>query len=408
LLSFFVISAIFCEKILWLTGWKPVPLFLRATGILTVNLKSFWLLLFFSWAGLAYNANGQIRLGEINPLSGGVSQFGISCHQGFLLAFQEINGAGGVLGQKIELISEDDQSKPGQSATGVRKLITQDHVLAILGNATSSASLEAAPIVQAAMIPMISPSATNPRLTEIGDYIFRVCFLDEVQARVIARFAHDRLHLVRIAELTDVKQDYSVDLARFFKEEFTKLSGQIVKEQSYSSGDTDFRAQLTAIRAIKPDALFIPGYYPEVSLILKQARQISLTIPGLGCDGWANQTLLNVGGKAVDGCYFTNHFSPDDPTPLVQNFVHAYQTKYGSVPDTFAALGYDAARLLTDAIKRAGKPESRGIRDALASTKDFPGVTGAITIDDHRNASKPVLVVTIKDGKFEIADRVAP
>jgi branched-chain amino acid transport system substrate-binding protein len=353
-------------------------------------------------------AKAQIKLGEIDPLSGGVSQFGISCHQGFLLAFQELNDAGGVLGQKVELISEDDQSKPGQSATGVRKLIAEDHVVAILGDATSSASLEAAPIVQAAKVPMVTPSATNPRLTQVGDYIFRVCFLDELQARVIARFAHDHLHLNKIADFTDVKQDYSVDLGRFFWDEFTRLGGTIVKEQSYSSGDTDFRAQLTAIRAVKPDAIYIPGYYPEVSLILKQARQIGLTMPGLGCDGWANQTLLNVGGKAVNGCFFTNHFSPDDPSPVVQNFVRAYKTKFGSLPDTFAALGYDAARIVIDAIKRAGKPDPTAIRDALAGTRHFAGVTGKFSIDEHRNASKPVLVIAIKDGKFEIADRVAP
>ncbi len=354
------------------------------------------------------NARAQIEIGEINPLSGAVSQFGISSHQGFLLAFQEINGAGAVLGQEIQLISEDNQSKPGQSATGVRKLITEDHVIAILGDATSSATLEAAPIAQAAKVPMITPSATNPRITEIGDYIFRVCFLDKLQARVIARFGYDRLHLTRIAALADVKQDYSVDLARFFKEEFTKLGGQIVKEQSYGSGDTDFRAQLSDIKASRPDALYIPGYYPEVSLILKQARQIGLTFPGLGCDGWANETLLSVGGKAVNGCYFTNHFSPDDPSPIVRHFVDEYRAKFGSIPDTFAALGYDAARLLADAIKRAGKPASNAIRDTLATTKDFAGVTGTITIDEHRNASKPVLVIAIEEGKFEIADRVAP
>jgi branched-chain amino acid transport system substrate-binding protein len=357
-------------------------------------------------AGFA--AGDEIKVGEVNPLSGGVSQFGISCHQGILLAFEEANGAGGVLGKKIRLISEDSQSKPGQSSTAVRKLITQDGVVAILGDATSSATLEAAPIAQAARVPMITPSATNPRITEVGDYIFRVCFLDEFQGRVLARFAREKLHLEKVAMLTDVKQDYSVDLAGFFKQEFTKLGGTIVKEESYSSGDTDFRAQLTAIRAAKPDALCIPGYYSEVSLILKQARQIGLTIPGLGCDGWANDTLLSIGGKAVEGCYFTNHFSPDDPAPQVQKFVREYKAKFGAVPDTFGALGYDAARLLADAITRAGKPESEAIRDALAGTQNFQGVTGEISIDKNRNASKPVLVVTIRDGKFEIADRVAP
>jgi branched-chain amino acid transport system substrate-binding protein len=353
-------------------------------------------------------AGDEIKIGEVNPLSGGVSQFGISSHQGFLLAFEEINSAGGVLGSKINLITEDDQSKPGQSSTAARKLIAQDKVVAILGDATSSATLEAAPIAQAAKIPMLTPSATNPRITEIGDDIFRVCFLDELQGRVMARFAHDKLRVRKVATLTDVKQDYSVDLTRFFKEEYTRLGGTIGEEQSYSSGDTDFRAQLTAIRAAKPDAIYIPGYYTEVSLILKQTRQIGLTIPGLGGDGWANDTLLSIGGKAVEGCYFTNHFSPDDPAPLVQKFVGNYKAKFGSAPDTFGALGYDAARLLADAITRAGKPEPQAIRDALAQTRNFQGVTGQISIDEKRNASKPVLIVTIKSGKFEIVDKVAP
>jgi branched-chain amino acid transport system substrate-binding protein len=356
----------------------------------------------------AFAAGDDIKVGEVNPLSGGVSQFGISCHQGFLLAFEEVNGAGGILGNKLTLITEDDQSKPGQSATAVRKLITQDNVVAILGDATSSATLEAGPIAQAAKVPMLTPSATNPRITELGDDMFRVCFLDEFQGRVLARFARDKLHVEKVATLTDVKQDYSVDLTRFFKEEFAKLGGTVVKEQSYSSGDTDFRAQLTAIRAVKPDAICIPGYYPEVSLILKQARQIGLTIPGLGCDGWANDTLLSIGGKAVEGCYFTNHFSPDDPAPLVQKFIGEYKTKFGAIPDTFGALGYDAARLLADAISRAAKPEPQAIRDALARTKNFQGVTGEISIDQKGNAAKSVLVVTIKNGKFEIADKVAP
>ena len=189
-----------------------------------------------------------IRIGEVDPLTGGVSQFGIGCHQGYVLAFEQINAEGGILGQKVELVTEDNQSKPGQSATVVRKLITQNKVVAILGDATSSATLEAAPIAQGDKIPMITPTATNPRITEVGDYIFRVCFLDEFQGRVLARFAREKLKAQRIFTLTDVKQDYSVDLLKFFKEEFTKLGGTIVGEQSYSTGDTDFRAQLTPIR----------------------------------------------------------------------------------------------------------------------------------------------------------------
>lgn len=352
-------------------------------------------------------AGATIKIGEVDPLSGGVSEFGIGCHQGIVLALDQINSAGGVLGQQIELVTEDDQSKPGQSATAVRKLITQDKVVAILGDATSSATLESAPIAQANKIPMITPSATNPRITQVGDFIFRVCFLDELQGRVIARFARQKLNAAKIFTLTDVKQDYSVDLEKFFKDEFTKLGGTIVGEQSYSSGDTVFRAQLTAIRALHPDAIYVPGYYQEVALIVKEGRQIGLTMPFLGCDGWANQALIAIGGKAMDGCYFTNHFSPEDQSPIVKEFVGKYREKYRSVPDTFAALGYDAASILCDSIKRAASPDSQQIRDALAKTAGFEGVTGVISLDANRNAAKPVLIIAIRDGKFEVAEKIA-
>jgi branched-chain amino acid transport system substrate-binding protein len=353
-------------------------------------------------------ATATIKVGEVDPLTGGVSQFGIGCHQGFVLAFEQINAQGGILGQTIELVTEDDQSKPGQSATAVRKLITQDKVVAILGDATSSATLESAPIAQANKIPMITPTATNPRITEVGDFIFRVCFLDEFQGRVLARFAREKLKAERIFTLTDVKQDYSVDLLKFFKDEFTKLGGAIVGEQSYSSGDIDFRAQLTPIRGNKPDAVYVPGYYQEVALIVKQGRQTGLTMPFIGCDGWADQALLTIGGKAMDGCFFTNHFSPEDQSPIVKSFVEKFQGKYGTLPDTFSALGYDAARLLADAIQRAGSSDSQAVRDALAKTAGFPGVTGQISLDANRNASKPGLIVTVKAGKFEIAEKIAP
>jgi branched-chain amino acid transport system substrate-binding protein len=375
-----------------LPNW-PWPLLLAVT--LSLSTVSGW-------------SATTIKVGEVDPLTGGISQFGIGCHQGFVLAFEEINGEGGVLGQKIELVTEDDQSKPGQSATAVRKLITQDKVVAILGDATSSATLEAAPIAQSDRIPMVTPTATNPRITEVGDFIFRVCFLDEFQGRVLAKFAREQLKAQRIFTLTDVKQDYSVDLLKFFKDEFTKLGGTIVGEQSYSSGDIDFRAQLTPIRGTKPDAVYVPGYYQEVALTVKQGRQIGLMMPFIGCDGWANQALVAIGGKAIDGCFFTNHFSPDDQSTIVKSFVAKYQEKYKTSPDTFSALGYDAARLLADALKRAGSTDSSALRDALAKTQGFPGVTGQISMDANRNASKPGLIVTVKEGKFVIAEKIAP
>jgi branched-chain amino acid transport system substrate-binding protein len=370
-----------------------------------LSLLAFWTLTLFS----AHNtASAQIKIGEIDPLTGGIAQFGISCHQGYLLAIEEVNQTGGILGQKIELVTEDDQSKPGQCATVVRKLIGQDKVVGLLGDATSSATLEGAPIAQNSKIPMITPTATNPKITEVGDFIFRVCFLDEFQGRVLARFARETLKAKTAAILTDVKQDYSVDLTRFFKEEFTKNGGSITREQSYSTGDTDFRAQLTTLRAAKSDVVFVPGYYQEVSLIVKQARQVGLTMPFIGCDGWANQSLLTIGGKALDGCYLTNHFSPDDPAPAVQKFVEKYKSKYGSIPDTFAALGYDAARILMDAIKRAGSAEPGAIRDALVKTSGFEGCTGTIGFDANRNATKAAVILTIKDEKFQVAQKVEP
>jgi branched-chain amino acid transport system substrate-binding protein len=370
------------------------------------HMRSFVALLLIGVVG-PFQTGAAIKIGEVDPLSGGVSQFGIGCHQGIVLALDQINAAGGVLGQQIELVTEDDQSKPGQSGTAVRKLITQDKVVALLGDATSSATLESAPIAQANKIPMITPSATNPRITQVGDFVFRVCFLDELQGRVIARFARQKLNAAKIFTLIDVKQDYSVDLEKFFKDEFTKLGGSIVGEQSYSSGDTVFRAQLTAIRGLHPDAIYVPGYYQEVALIVKEGRQIGLTMPFLGCDGWANQALIAIGGKAMDGCYFTNHFSPEDQSPIVKEFVGKYREKYGSVPDTFAALGYDAASILCDSIKRAASSDSLQIRDALAKTAGFEGVTGVISLDANRNAAKPVLVIAIRDGKFEVAEKIA-
>src|ERR1700730_17126851 len=393
---------------MWLAGCSEVS---RRHLVVIKNLLSFSfssLALALTLATPLIGATATIKVGEVDPLTGGVSQFGIGCHQGYVLAFEQINAAGGILGQKIELVTEDDQSKPGQSATVVRKLITEDKVVAILGDATSSATLESAPIAQADKIPMITPTATNPRITEVGDFIFRVCFLDEFQGRVLARFAREKLKAERIFTLTDVKQDYSVDLLKFFKDEFTKLGGAIVGEQSYSSGDIDFRAQLTPIRGSKPDAVYVPGYYQEVALIVKQGRQIGLTMPFIGCDGWADQALLTIGGKALDGCFFTNHVSPDDQSPIVKSFVANYQDKYGALPDTFSALGYDAARLLADALKRAGSTDSPALRDALAKTQAFPGVTGQISIDANRNASKPGLIVAVKDGKFVIAEKIAP
>jgi branched-chain amino acid transport system substrate-binding protein len=361
-------------------------------------------------AGISISAFSQdtIKIGEFGSLTGDNASFGTSQNNGVQMAVQEINDSGGVLGKKINLIVEDNETKQGETTTIVRKLISQDHVVALIGEVASSKSLEAAPIAQEAKIPMIATAATNPRVTQTGDYIFRVCFIDDFQAQVIARFVLEKLQKKKVAFMTDVKQDYSVGLTNFAKDYLLKHDGQVVKEQSYSSGDKDFRAQLTDIKAANPDVIIITGYYPEAALIAKQARQFGIKATFVGGDGWDGSSLIPVGGKAIEGAFYSTHFSVDDKSPAVQEFVTKYKAKYNALPDAFAALGYDAAKLLADAIKRAGGTESQKLRDAIATTKDFPGVSGKITINAERNADKPAVILTIRDGALHYYGTVEP
>lgn len=350
----------------------------------------------------------EILVGEYGSLTGGIATFGISTRDGSQLAFDDINSKGGVLGQKIKLLVEDDQSKPEEAGTVVNKLIHQDHVVAMLGHVASSHSLAAAPICQSEKIPMISPSSTNPRVTQVGNYIFRVCFLDTFQGAVMAKFAHDTLKVQDVAILVDVRSDYSVGLQTFFGQSFKKLGGKIVSEQSYSQGDSDFRAQLTAIKAANPQAIYVPGYYTEVGTIVHQARELGITVPFLGSDGWDSPKLWEIGGTALNGCYFSNHYATDDPSPVVQKFVTDYQAKYKHLPDALAALAYDAARILADAMTRAGSTDGEKVRDAIASTKDFPGVTGNISINQDRNAVKTAVIVKVENGKYLLTESIKP
>ena len=356
----------------------------------------------------AAGGGDTIKVGEFASLTGSEATFGQSSHNGTQLAIDEINASGGVLGKKIALHTEDNQSQAGQSATAVRKLISSDGVIAILGEVASSRSLEAAPICQQSKIPMISPSSTNPKVTETGDYIFRVCFIDPFQGTVMANFGRKTLKLNSAAILSDVKSDYSVGLAKFFKQGFTTSSGQIVAEQKYSGGDKDFNAQLTAIKAANPDGIFVPGYYTEVGLIALQAKQLGINVPIFGGDGWESSSLVSIGGPALEGDYFSTHFSPQDTSPAVQTFVKKYQEKFKDTPDAMAALGYDSAMMLADAIKRAGSTDAAKIRDVLAGEKDFPGASGSITIDANRNASKPAVILEIKNGAFKYVETVSP
>ena len=350
----------------------------------------------------------EILVGEYGSLTGTTATFGQSTHNGITQAFDEINTAGGLLGKKVKVLVEDDRSQPEEATTAVTKLINQSHVVAMLGEVSSSRSLAAAPICQANKVPMVTPSSTNPRVTQVGDYIFRVCFIDPFQAPVMAKFAANTLKIKRVAILTDVRNDYSIGLQTFFRQSFKALGGEIVAEQSYSEGDSDFRAQLTQIKAANPEAIYLPGYYTEAATIARQARELGITVPLMGGDGWDSPKLFEIGGEALDGCYISNHYSVDDPSPAIQKFVADYKARYNASPDALAALGYDAARILADAIKRAGSTDGEKVRDALKSVKDFAGVTGKITINGDRNAVKPAVVLKIEKGKFHYVETVNP
>jgi branched-chain amino acid transport system substrate-binding protein len=360
-------------------------------------------------AALSATAQTTIPIGEYACLTGKEASLGSSSHQGTVMAVEHINEKGGVLGRQLELITEDTESKPGESGTSVRKLIARDHVVAVLGEVASSRSLEGAPICQAAKIPMISPGSTNPKVTEIGDYIFRVCFIDPFQGPVMAKFALTRLKAKRVAIFSSSTSAYSVGLAKFFRQAFIDGGGEVVAEPKYAEGDKDFNAQLTAIRAAGVDAIFSPGYYNEGALIVKQARQLGITVPIFGGDSWEAQDLINLGGEAMEGAYLCSHYSPEDPSPRVQEFVAAYRARYGgATPDSNASLGYDSVLVLADAIRRAGTTEHKALRDAIASTKDFEAVTGRITIDAHRDASKNAVIIQVRDGRFQFVESVSP
>ncbi len=349
-----------------------------------------------------------IKLGEFASMTGKEAVFGQNVNKGTRLAIEETNAAGGVLGRKLELVTEDDQSKPGEAATVVKKLISRDKVVAVLGEITSGRTLEAAPIAQAAKIPLISPGATNVEVTTKGNYIFRVCFIDDFQGTVMAKFARETLKLNRVAILSSVSSAQSVGLAKYFRERFVAGGGTIAAEQKYGEGDKDFRAQLTAIKAAGADGIFVPGYYAEAALICKQARDLGLTFPLLGVDGWESPDLIAIAGAAAENTYLSTHYSPESSNPAVVAFNERFLKRWGVASNALSVLGYDAAMLTIDAIRRAGTTEGPKLRDALAATKDYPAVTGRITFDAQRNPTKSAVVLTVKNGRFTFVQDVHP
>jgi branched-chain amino acid transport system substrate-binding protein len=363
-------------------------------------------------APAAAPAGDTILIGHVASLTGEQATFGESTDNGIKLAIAEVNEKGGVKGKKLALKTYDDQGKPEEAAIAATRLINQDKVTLLLGEVASSRSLAMAPIADTNKVPMISTASTNPRVTKDGDktrpYVFRVCFIDPFQGTVMAKFARENLKLKKVAVLRDVGNDYSVGLADYFVAKFKELGGEIVSDQSFKAGDQDFKAQLTQIKNKKPELIYVPAYYTDVALIGRQARELGYKGPLAGGDGWDSAKLFEIAQGALDGSYFSNHYTHENPDPVIQNFVKSYKEKYGSVPDALAALGYDAAKVAADAISRATELTGPAIRDAVEKTKDFPGVAGKITLDADHNAVKSAVVIGIQKNAAKYVTTVEP
>jgi branched-chain amino acid transport system substrate-binding protein len=358
-------------------------------------------------AGGGNGGGGDIVIGHYASMTGTEANFGISTDNGIKLAVKERNAAGGVKGRRIKLITYDDAGKTQEVVTSVTRLIQQDKVIALIGEVASSRSIAGGEIAQRFGVPMITPSSTNESVTEIGDMISRVCFVDGFQGFVCASFAKNKLGLSRGAILFNRSQAYSTGLKDEFIKHFKQLGGQIVAEQAYQDGDNDFSAPLTGIRQANPQFIFVPGYYTEVVNIARQARQRDIKVPLIGGDGWVSEELKNA-GDALDGCYFSDHYSHEDPRPEVQAFLKKYQADFGKVPDSMAALGYDAANLLFAAVERSPSLKGADLARTIADTKDFNGVTGTISLDEKRNATKRSVIQRIQGGKFSMFATVDP
>jgi branched-chain amino acid transport system substrate-binding protein len=354
-------------------------------------------------------AEETILIGEYGSLTGAEATFGQSTHNGLMLAVDQFNGKGGLNGKKIAVKTYDDQGKTQEAGTAVTRLVTDDKVVAIVGEVASSLSLAGGRVAQQYGVPMISPSSTNPTVTQVGDMIFRVCFVDSFQGYVVAKFAREDLKANKIAVLYDQGQAYSTGLKDDFVREFTAAGGTIAGEpQAYTGGDIDFSAQLTTIRDLQPDAIFLPGYYTDVANIALQSKKLGVTAPLLGGDGWDSSELAKIAGDSIEGAYYANHYSHEEQRPAVQEFVKAYEERYKETPDGLAALGYDAGMLLFDAMKRSPSLGGKDLAAAISATKDFNGVTGTISIDAERNATKPAVIVQMRGGKPGYKSTVVP
>ena len=360
------------------------------------------------------SASSPIVIGEFASMTGAQATFGSSTDKGVQLAAAEINKAGGIDGHQVAIHLENDEGQPDAAATAVKKLITEDKAIAILGEVASKNSIAAAPFCNSNKVPMISPSSTNPKVTQTGPYIFRVCFIDPFQGTVAAKFVTGTLKAKTAAILYDKTSDYSNGLQDFFQKAFVAQGGKVLLVRTYQAGDPDFRSSLTTIKAANPDILYVPGYYNEVGTIARQARQLGIAAPLVGGDGWESPKLIEGAGGpggALEGCYFTDHSALDERDPVVKKFVESYKAANGGQsPDALTGQGYDAAGVLFAAIKTAGKPDGGDynsdafrakLRDAIAATAGYKGATGDITLDADRNAKKAAVVLQIKGSNYK-------
>ena len=360
----------------------------------------------------AADSGDSIKVGAVFELTGNVANYGKSTNEGFKLAVEEINKAGGVNGKKIDVVESDNKSEPAESGNAVTKLITQNKVAAIVGPATSGCVNAATPIATSNKIPYIAPCATAPNITndngKVKEFVFRACFIDPFQGQVMAVFADKTLKVKNVAIFYDSSSDYSKGLAEVFQKTFEGKGGKIVAKEAFLGKDVDFKAALTKLKASNPDALYIPGYYEEVSKIIKQAREMGITCPLIGSDGWESPKLAEIAGKdALKDCYYVSAFNAKDEDKSVQDFIKKFKEKYQKDPDIFAMQGYNAGLILADALKRAGSTDGTKLAKAIAETKDLPVASGKLTFDANHNPVMPALIIGLESGTPTLVEKIS-
>lgn len=357
-------------------------------------------------------AGDTIKVGASFELTGNVANYGKAILSGAKMAIDEVNEKGGVNGKKLTLVESDNKSEPSESGNSVTKLVTQDKVVAIIGPATSGCVAASAPITTANKVPQIAPSATAPAITmdngKVRDYMFRACFIDPFQGQVMAQFADNTLKVKNVAILYDSSSDYSKGLADVFQKTLESKGGAVVAKEAFLSKDLDFKAALTKIKATNPEAIYVPGYYEEVSKIIKQAREIGINVPLLGSDGWESPKLAEIAGKdALHDCYYVSAFSAQDQDPSVQKFIKDYKVKYQKDPDIFAMQGYNAGLVLADALKRSNNATGEKLAKAIAETKDLPIASGKLTYDANHNPIMSALIISLDGGTANLKEKIS-